>query len=172
MNKNKLPILFYIVLCLTTQLSVAAKFQCPKSKNDKYSEDSRKVIKIIDGDTIVVEQHIRLIGVNTPETKHPKKPKEYFGKEATEFTKSTLIGKEVCLEYDNKRIDYYGRTLAYVHLLEDKLFNAELVKQGYSHAYTKYPFKYSEDFIKYEKEARQNKKGFWNKVKDLRNGTK
>ena len=40
-------------------------------------------------------------------------------------------------------------------------FNAELVKQGYAHAYTKYPFKYLEEFREYEQEARLNGRGLW-----------
>jgi len=44
---------------------------------------------VVDGDTLVVEnkERVRLIGVDTPETKHPNKPVEYYGKEATAFTK-------------------------------------------------------------------------------------
>jgi len=41
------------------------------------------------------------------------------------------------------------------------MVNAELIKQGYGHAYTKFPFKYLEQFRKYEKEARENKRGLW-----------
>ena len=33
---------------------------------------------------------IRLIGVDTPETKHPTKPVQYFGREASAFTKAAL----------------------------------------------------------------------------------
>jgi len=43
--------------------------------------------RVVDGDTIVVKEvgKVRLIGVDTPETKHPRKPVEYFGKEAESF---------------------------------------------------------------------------------------
>ena len=57
-----------------------------------------KVIRVVDGDTITVEiagQTERLIGVDTPETVHPQKPVEYFGKEATAFTKRIAEGKTV-----------------------------------------------------------------------------
>src|SRR4030066_595806 len=77
--------------------------------------------RVIDGDTIVVtiggqEEKVRLIGVDTPETVHPNKPVEYFGKEASEFTRRMVEGKQVSLEYDWQRKDKYGRTLAYVYL--------------------------------------------------------
>jgi micrococcal nuclease len=50
-----------------------------------------KVKRVIDGDTIMLEsgERVRLIGVDTPETVHPKKPVEKFGKEASAFTKRT-----------------------------------------------------------------------------------
>ena len=134
--------------------------------------------RVVDGDTIVVEKigKIRLIGVDTPETKHPRKPVEYFGKEASNFTKRMVEGKRVRIEYDWQRKDKYNRVLAYVYVMANDvkdmpefknrasielMVNAELIKQGYGHAYTKYPFKYLEQFRIYEKEARENKRGLW-----------
>lgn len=123
----------------------------------------RKVIRVVDGDTIVLDgnEKIRLIGVDTPETVHPQKPVEYFGKEASAFTKKMVEGKQVRLEYDWQRQDKYGRTLAYVFLEDGTFINAEIIKQGYGFAYTKYPFKYLEEFRKYEKEAKENNRGLW-----------
>jgi len=71
-------------------------------------------------------------------------------------------GKRVRLEYDWQRKDRYRRTLAYIYLEDGTFLNAELIKQGYGHAYTKYPFKYLERFKIYEKEASKNKRGLWN----------
>jgi len=119
--------------------------------------------EVIDGDTIVLNntEKVRLIGVDTPETKHPQKPVEYFGKEASAFTKKILEGKTVRVEYDQEAKDKYGRTLAYVYLEDGTFLNAEIIKQGYGHAYTKFPFKYLEEFRQYEREARENKRGLW-----------
>ena len=72
-------------------------------------------------------------------------------------------GKQVRLEYDWQRKDKYGRTLAYVYLEDGTFLNLEIIKQGYGFAYTKYPFKFLEEFRQAEKEARQNKIGLWNK---------
>ena len=54
------------------------------------AEELRTVIRVVDGDTIVLDgkERVRLIGVDTPETVHPSKPVEYYGKEASSFTKS------------------------------------------------------------------------------------
>ena len=122
--------------------------------------------RVIDGDTIVVDidgkqEKVRLIGVDTPETVHPEKPVEYFGKEASEFTKRMAEGKKVRLEYDWQDRDKYGRVLAYVYLEDGTFLNADIVRQGFGFAYTRYPFKYLEEFRQYEREARENGKGLW-----------
>ena len=124
--------------------------------------------RVLDGDTIVVEiegkqEKVRLIGVDTPETVHPQKPVEYFGKEASDFTRKIVEGKRVRLEYDWQRRDKYGRLLAYVYLEDGTFLNAEIIKQGYGFAYTRYPFKYLDEFRQYEREARENKRGLWGK---------
>jgi len=126
--------------------------------------------RIVDGDTIVVDingtqEKIRLIGVDTPESVHPRKPVEYFAIEASNFTKKMVEGKNVRFEYDWQRRDRFNRILAYVYLEDGTFLNTEIVKQGYGFAYTKYPFKYMDEFRKYEKEARENKRGLWKKEK-------
>ena len=121
------------------------------------------VERVVDGDTIKLStgERVRLIGVDTPETVHPRKPVEYFGKEASAFTKRLCEGKVVRLEYDQTTRDKYGRLLAYVYLEDGTFVNAEIVRQGYGHAYTKFPFKYMEEFREYEREAREQKRGLW-----------
>lgn len=125
-------------------------------------------IRVIDGDTIVVqlngqEEKVRLIGVDTPETVHPSKPVEYFGKEASRFTRQMVEGKQVTLEYDWQRRDKYRRLLAYVFLENQAMLNEEIIKQGFGFAYTRFPFKYMEKFRGLEKEARENNRGLWEK---------
>ncbi len=128
----------------------------------------RTVRRVVDGDTLVLEnkERVRLIGVDTPETKHPRKPVEYYGKEASRFTKTMCEGKRVRLEFDQANAsighkDRYRRTLAYVFLEDGTFLNAEIVKQGYGFAYTRFPFKYMDKFRRYEREAREQRKGLW-----------
>jgi len=121
------------------------------------------VTKVIDGDTLTLNDgtKIRLIGVDTPELHHPTKPVQFFAEEASKFTRNLVEGKKVKLAYDWQKIDKYDRTLAYVYLMDGTFVNAEIVKQGYGFAYTKYPFKYMDNFRKYEKEAREKGIGLW-----------
>ena len=128
-----------------------------------FAKDLARVKRVVDGDTLLLTngERVRLIGVDTPETKHPQKPVQYFGKEAYLFTKRMVEGKEVRLEYDWQKRDKYGRLLAYVYLLDGTFLNAEIIKQGFGFAYTRFPFKFLEEFRRYEREARENRRGLW-----------
>lgn len=125
------------------------------------------VTEVVDGDTIYVGRgwrstKVRLIGVDTPETVHPEKPVEFFGPEASEFTKRQLDGKKVRLEFEpSNQYDDYGRLLAYVLLLDGTYFNAELIKQGYARVIAPSPFHRYEEFRSYEREARVKGSGLW-----------
>lgn len=125
----------------------------------------RTVKRVIDGDTLELEngEKVRLIGVDTPETVDPRKPVERFGKEASEFTRKLCEGKRVWLEYDQTRSDKYLRTLAYVHLEDGRVLNEEIIRYGYGHAYTEYPFKHMEKYRELERQAREAETGLWAK---------
>lgn len=127
------------------------------------------VVRVVDGDTIVINEAgssitVRLIGVDTPETKHPKKPIEHYGPEATTFTRNLLRGEKVRLKgrSANDDTDRYDRRLAFVYREPDGLFiNEELVRQGYARAYTRYPFKHSDRFLDWQSKAQAAKRGLW-----------
>ncbi len=123
----------------------------------------RTCVIVIDGDTIVLDGNeiVRLIGIDTPETKDPRKPVQYYGRDAYEFTKRLVEGKKVRLAYDLNKEDKYGRTLAYVYLEDGTFINAEVVKKGYGLAYRYFPSKYFDEFKQYEREARENEIGLW-----------
>ena len=130
------------------------------------SAAGQMVERVVDGDTIIVAGigSVRLIGVDTPETVHPNRPVEFFGKEASAFTRQLLDGKRVRLEYDQERQDRYGRTLAYVYLADGTFANAEIIRRGYGHAYTRFPFQHMEEFRELEREARTSRRGLWGEV--------
>ena len=130
---------------------------------------SARVERVIDGDTIRVRHQgksytVRLIGVDTPETKHPTKAVQYFGREASAFTKAALEGKTVLLQKDRTgdTVDRYGRWLRYV-LLDGDNFNARLIRHGYAHAYRRFPFSKRTEFIQLEEQARRRGIGLWNR---------
>ncbi|WP_049829487.1 thermonuclease family protein [Arthrobacter sp. RIT-PI-e] len=94
------------------------------------------VVRVIDGDTLVInfddaDQTVRLLNVDTPETKHPDKPVECLGQEATEKLESlTPPGTRVGLDFDVERTDRYDRVLAAVFVEDQTLVNAELARVG------------------------------------------
>lgn len=109
---------------------------------------------------------MRLIGVDAPETVHPEKPVQFYGPEASAFTSRSLTGKWVRLEFEQvDQIDVYGRLLAYIFLEDGTLFNRELVRQGYARAYTRFPFRYQEEFRLAQREARAAGRGLWARQK-------
>ena len=127
-----------------------------------------EVIRIIDGDTIVVDyqekpEKVRLLCVNTPESVHPDKKQNIpMGKTASAYAKKRLKGKYVDLEFEGRMRGRYGRLLAYV-FVEGTNFNLELVRQGLSPYYTKYGLsqKYDKEFRETERLARKDKLNIW-----------
>ena len=144
-----ITIIFAIVLLLSNQ------------------KEGYKVIRVVDGDTIIVEfgdveERVRLIGIDTPESVHADEAKNTIeGKIASDFTKSKLEGKNVNLEFDIEERDQYGRLLAYVWL-DGKMFNRVLLEEGYAQIATFPPnVKYVYDFKLLERKAKENQRGFW-----------
>lgn len=127
------------------------------------------VVRVVDGDTIVVsiedkEVKVRLIGVDTPESVHEDESKNTAeGKEASEWTTDLLTGTQVYLEYDVETEDKYGRTLAYVYLDDGKtMVNRLLLENGLAQIMTVQPnSKYADEFYNLQVAAREAGKGFW-----------
>ncbi len=124
------------------------------------------VAKVVDGDTIEVAggDRVRLIGVDTPETKDPNRPVGCFGKEASRFTATLIpVGTEVRLVGDAEQRDRYGRLLAYVYRRADGLFvNAELLRRGFAQLLTIPPnIAHTDEFASIAQEARSGSQGLW-----------
>ncbi len=139
-----------------------------------HAQELSIVIKIIDGDTIKVrywgkEESIRLIGIDTPESKVNTKAKRdaektgqdikiitSMGKRATKYVSSLVKpGHKVTIEFDVEQRDRYDRLLGYVYLSNGKMLNEEIVKAGYANV------KYQDRFLKAYQEARERKRGLW-----------
>lgn len=160
MKKITFPLIGLVVLFLL--------FSCDTRAEKKKLTALMAVTKVVDGDTFWVDdgsekgKKVRLIGVDTPETLHPKKGQEAYGREASDFTKSLLSSKKVRLEFDVDSLDRYGRLLAYVYLENGLFVNAELVRKGYAQVATFPPnVKYADYFLKLQRKARDRKLGLW-----------
>jgi len=161
-----LPVIFLTCLLLLNLVTCRRQETAQSRPNPNPEYQFVLVKRVIDGDTIELDNRIkvRYIGIDTPETKHPRKPVQYFGKEASEANKKLVGNKRVRLEYDVQHLDKYGRTLAYVYLEDGTFVNAWLVENGYARVSTYPPnVKYQNTFRELEKKAREEQKGLWEK---------
>lgn len=122
------------------------------------------VKRVVDGDTIELEDgsKVRYVGVNTPETHHPTKGVQCYGKEAAAFNQRLVEGKRVRLVKDVSETDHYGRLLRFVYLEDGTFVNRLLVEEGYAEIMTVPPnVSKSKEFLAVQQTARIEKKGLW-----------
>jgi len=102
------------------------------------------VSKVVDGDTVHITDSsgaditLRVIGLDSPETKKPRTPVQCGGLAATAYAKEMLLGKRVQLVTDptQDRVDRYGRRLGYLRLADGTDYSTEAVRAGVARAYT------------------------------------
>lgn len=123
----------------------------------------------VDGDTIKVmldnkKTTVRFLAIDTPETVHPTKGEEPYGKEASNYTCDKVKNaKKLELEYDegSTKTDKYSRALAWV-FVDDNLLQKDLVSLGYAKvAYLYGDYKYTDELKEIEKTAKSKKLGVW-----------
>ncbi|MCS7192683.1 MAG: thermonuclease family protein [Armatimonadetes bacterium] len=138
-------------------------------RQPKEARSGLKVIKVIDGDTVVLSdgRTVRYIGIDTPEFGQP------FYEAAKNFNRNLVENKLVDLEFDVERYDHYGRLLAYVFVRDKsgrRIFvNGEMIRNGFARTYTKPPnVKYSDLFVKLQREAMASHRGLWSVYKPTR----
>ncbi len=151
------------------------------SLTNAHAQQTTTVTRVVDGDTLRVrywgkEESIRLIGIDTPESRVNKKAKRdakrsgqdiktitSMGKKATKYVESMVKpGDLITIEFDAQQRDTYGRLLGYVYLPNGKMLNEEIVKAGYANVMTISPnVKHKDKFLKAYKHARERKRGLW-----------
>lgn len=143
----------------------------PTGGSDLARTPNAEVVRVVDGDTIVVgtergQERVRLIGIDTPESTDPRQPVECFGKEAAGYTASLLPpGTPVTLERDAQSRDRYGRLLAYVYRSSDGLFvNEAILAGGFAQVLTIPPnVTHTERLLAAERSARASGAGLWSR---------
>jgi len=153
-------------LCITAVLAVTMGALAQEEAEVEYDE-TVTVERIVDGDTIRIApavdgiDEVRLIGIDTPETKDPDCDVQPYGPEALTFTRDELQGEEVDLEFDEDRVDRYDRLLAYVYT-DDEMFNETLLEEGYAQVYTVSPNdRYEDRFEEAQEVAQEAEIGIW-----------
>jgi len=184
-NKKTISLLILGVLALTgylfrgPHLESKKGFKWPFSVGDNYDYNNVLVKRVVDGDTLLLEnrRYVRLLGIDTPEMHESVKlyrdarrsgqsveAIKQDGKLAYEFVKQLVEGKRVRLEFDWERYDKYNRILAYVFLEDGTLLNARIVEAGYA-SLTSFRINptYADLFAKLYRQAREDKRGLWGK---------
>ncbi|HEY6531688.1 MAG TPA: thermonuclease family protein [Acidimicrobiales bacterium] len=136
---------------------------------ERSTPGSVRIVKVVDGDTIEVDvagrhERVRLIGIDTPETKDPRTPVECFGAEASARAAELLPpGTEVRLVSDVEERDRYDRVLAYVYRLPDELFvNLALARDGFADLLTIPPnVAHTDELRAAVSDARREQRGLW-----------
>jgi len=140
---------------------------------ETYDGQTFRVSRVVDGDTIILDRpdgvtnhkdtRVRLWGVDTPETVKPNAPVEWFGPEASAFTRDAIEGRHVRIELERGKgtRDKYNRLLAWVFLEDGRLLNAELISQGYGYADPRFPHHRKTEFAKLQVQAMRGRKGLW-----------
>lgn len=160
----------------TTSVAAAEK----SNRAESTSTSVYPVVRVVDGDTVIVARNgikitVRTIGLDTPEVVDPRKPVQCFGREASAHAHQLLDGTSVTLEYDPTQgtKDKYGRTLAFVYLADGRSFEKTMITEGFGHEYTyRYPYKYQNEYKTAEKDAREHERGLWSPAACAGNTTK
>lgn len=138
------------------------------------AKEQVKFSDCVDGDTIKVliknkEKTLRLLAVDTPESVHPTKKVEYYGKEASNFTcEKVKNAKSLEIEYDENsdKEDKYNRLLVWL-FVDSELFQEQLVEKGYAKvAYLYGDYKYTKDLEEVQEIAKKSNLGIWNKEEE------
>jgi micrococcal nuclease len=147
---------------------LAAGYGWARRSEDDSSATTAQVLRVVDGDTILVaidgrQERVRYIGVDTPETVKPNTPVQCFGKRASAENHRLVDGRAVRLVADAEARDRYGRLLAYVYRVDDGLFvNETLVRGGFATTLAIAPnVHFADRFAALAGQARGAGRGLW-----------
>ncbi|UDI78459.1 thermonuclease family protein [Staphylococcus taiwanensis] len=108
-------------------------------------KETVKYVRDVDGDTVQLLYKgkvttFRLLLIDTPETKDPRKPVQKYGPEASRFTTTMLANaRTIQVQFDRgQKTDKYGRYLAYVYA-DGRMVNEAVVRQGLARVTYIYP---------------------------------
>jgi len=156
-------LLLFLCICLLSAPLCAAELSGPVSW-------------IYDGDTLQIKNigKVRLLGIDCPEGEDSPRDRFYqhnfqiaperlraVARQAKRFNIEQVKGQRVRLEFDQRRVDPYGRQLVYLYLQDGRMLNRLLLEKGLASVFRRYPFRHKEDFLAAEAAARKQQLGLW-----------
>ena len=168
-----------ILSCNQLDVEMETDFEFEVGTGQGQSAIRARVTRVIDGDTVEVKlasgekDKVRLLAVDTPETRQANKPGEYgditdieclkdWGNRATSFAEKKLDGESVHLVTEDSQLrDVYDRLLAYVHLKDGEDFNETLVMKGFARVYEEGDSDRESTYIAIQQIAVNERIGLW-----------
>jgi endonuclease YncB( thermonuclease family) len=134
--------------------------QATQSTSQDYPKETAILLRVIDGDTIELDngEHVRLLGINTPEKNMP------FANASKNFLRK-FENKTIILERDKEDIDKYKRKLRYIYF-ENEFINLEILELGLANSYYTRGLKYESQVLNAESQAKNLGIGIWTKSSD------
>lgn len=139
----------------------------PLALASSFPPKSGIVTHVFDGDTLKVKSagksyKVRVLGIDTPETKGPYTRQEPFGPQASARTRILALGKTVRLDYDStKHKDRFGRLLAYVTLPDGRDLGGLLISEGLAEAFHSTSYGRKKIYHQLQEQARAARRGIW-----------
>lgn len=165
--KNHIKIVLLIISLIIVQFSVL--FEQRQINNNVLESSIVEYVETIDGDTakFIIDNEltmVRFLAIDTPESVHPTIDVEPYGIESSNRTKELLESAvSIVLEYEDDKIDYYDRTLAWI-FIDGRLLQEILIEEGLGEVkYEKEHYKYVDLLYKAQQYAVQNKLNIWSK---------
>jgi micrococcal nuclease len=146
--------------------------------SDPHPYELATVSRVVDGDTLHAtlgngeDVTVRVVGIDTPETKHPSKGVECYGPEASAEADLVLAGNDVHLVYDRTQgdkvdeagrpLDKYDRVLAFVEMAYGGGdFGAYMIDAGFARAYAYDGHSRATEYAELETTSRAALRGLW-----------
>jgi len=125
-----------------------------------------RVVQIIDGDTVVLDdrREVRMVGIQAPKLPLGRRdfPAWPLADVAMETLSEMLSGQAVTLSYGGRRTDRHGRELAHIHRGDGLWAQGEMLRLGLARVYS---FADNtalvDEMLALERTARANRRGIW-----------
>lgn len=168
-SSKKTKNIYKTLICVFVGISVWGYDQF--KSNQPLDSKAVELVRCVDGDTARfmvngVEETIRFLAIDTPETVKPGTPVQPYGKEARDYTCNILTNaSEIKLEYETKnQTDKYGRSLAWI-FVDGELLQKNLIHKGFGKvAYLYGDYKYTDELKNTEIIAKESNLGIWSDI--------
>ncbi|KPJ56103.1 hypothetical protein AMJ49_05695 [Parcubacteria bacterium DG_74_2] len=172
-KRNLLKIILGVLVVLFSLLFGFDIYQDQSELSDVREIEEVEAEEVIDGDTIRVKAletgevfNVRYLGIDTPELEGPGYETCFYS-QAKEKNEELVLDKKLLLEFDIDKYDRFGRTLAYVYVLDEQgeketFVNLELLQKGFARFYLdNQNTLYQDEFVQAALSAQEDFLGIW-----------